>query len=78
MTWSAPPPTGASCRAGSDDTGELRLDRAYLGHQHLSIVDVSGGRQPIALVRSASPNLLLARESAKKIKVVLTGGSSLF
>jgi len=33
---------------GPDDTGELRLDRAYLGHQRLSIVDVSGGRQPIA------------------------------
>ena len=32
---------------GPDDTGELRLDRAYLGHQRLSIVDVSG-RQPIA------------------------------
>ncbi len=33
---------------GPDDTGELRIDRAYLGHQRLSIVDVSGGRQPIA------------------------------
>ena len=33
---------------GPDDTGELALDRAWLGHQRLSIVDVSGGRQPLA------------------------------
>ena len=31
-----------------DDTGELALDQAGLGDQRLSIVDVSGGRQPKA------------------------------
>ncbi|HEX2301817.1 MAG TPA: asparagine synthase (glutamine-hydrolyzing) [Pseudonocardiaceae bacterium] len=32
---------------GPDDTGELSLDTAWLGHQRLSIVDVSRGRQPL-------------------------------
>lgn len=32
---------------GPDDTGELSLDRVWLGHQRLSIVDVSHGRQPL-------------------------------
>ncbi|MGH4015290.1 MAG: asparagine synthase (glutamine-hydrolyzing) [Pseudonocardiaceae bacterium] len=32
---------------GPDDTGELSLDSAWLGHQRLSIVDVSHGRQPL-------------------------------
>jgi asparagine synthase (glutamine-hydrolysing) len=33
---------------GPDDTGILALDAAWLGHQRLSIVDVSRGRQPLA------------------------------
>ncbi|GAA5161296.1 asparagine synthase B [Pseudonocardia eucalypti] len=33
---------------GPDDTGVCALDRAWLGHQRLSIMDVSGGRQPLA------------------------------
>jgi len=33
---------------GPDDTGTLALDHAWLGHQRLSIIDVGGGRQPIA------------------------------
>ena len=33
---------------GPDDTGRVRLDTAWLGHQRLSIMDVSGGKQPIA------------------------------
>src|SRR5918997_3080888 len=33
---------------GPDDTGILTLDSAWLGHQRLSIVDVSRGRQPLA------------------------------
>jgi asparagine synthase (glutamine-hydrolysing) len=33
---------------GPDDTGVLQLDRAWLGHQRLSIIDVSGGHQPLA------------------------------
>ena len=39
---------GRIAHRGPDDTGELRLDRAWLGHQRLSIVDVSGGCQPLA------------------------------
>jgi asparagine synthase (glutamine-hydrolysing) len=33
---------------GPDDTGEIALDSAWLGHQRLSIMDVSGGHQPLA------------------------------
>ncbi len=34
---------------GPDDTGVIALnDTAWLGHQRLSIMDVSGGRQPLA------------------------------
>ena len=33
---------------GPDDTGVLTLDSAWLGHQRLSIVDISHGRQPLA------------------------------
>ncbi|HEY2206061.1 MAG TPA: asparagine synthase (glutamine-hydrolyzing) [Pseudonocardia sp.] len=34
---------------GPDDTGVLALDNtAWLGHQRLSIMDVTGGRQPLA------------------------------
>jgi asparagine synthase (glutamine-hydrolyzing) len=33
---------------GPDDTGVLALDGAWLGHQRLSIIDVSGGHQPLA------------------------------
>jgi len=33
---------------GPDDTGILVLDSAWLGHQRLSIVDISRGRQPLA------------------------------
>ena len=33
---------------GPDDAGEARLDAAWLGHRRLSIVDVDGGRQPLA------------------------------
>jgi asparagine synthase (glutamine-hydrolysing) len=33
---------------GPDDTGILVLNSAWLGHQRLSIVDVSRGRQPLA------------------------------
>ncbi|MGH3619041.1 MAG: asparagine synthase-related protein, partial [Pseudonocardiaceae bacterium] len=33
---------------GPDDTGVLTLDSAWLGHQRLSIVDISRGRQPLA------------------------------
>ena len=32
---------------GPDDTGRVHLERAWLGHQRLSIMDVTGGRQPI-------------------------------
>jgi len=33
---------------GPDDTGRVRLEHAWLGHQRLSIMDVVGGKQPIA------------------------------
>ncbi|HZD15934.1 MAG TPA: asparagine synthase (glutamine-hydrolyzing), partial [Pseudonocardiaceae bacterium] len=33
---------------GPDDTGILVLNSAWLGHQRLSIVDISRGRQPLA------------------------------
>src|SRR4051812_47541305 len=33
---------------GPDDTGRVQLESAWLGHQRLSIMDVSGGKQPIA------------------------------
>ena len=33
---------------GPDDSGRIRLDSAWLGHQRLSIMDVTGGKQPIA------------------------------
>lgn len=33
---------------GPDDTGILSLESAWLGHQRLSIVDISRGRQPLA------------------------------
>jgi asparagine synthase (glutamine-hydrolysing) len=33
---------------GPDDTGVLALDWAWLGHQRLSIVDISRGKQPLA------------------------------
>jgi len=39
---------GRISHRGPDDTGELLLDRVWLGHQRLSIVDVSGGYQPLA------------------------------
>ncbi len=32
---------------GPDDTGIVALDGAWLGHQRLSIIDVSGGHQPL-------------------------------
>ncbi|QJY45453.1 asparagine synthase (glutamine-hydrolyzing) [Pseudonocardia broussonetiae] len=32
---------------GPDDTGVLAVDGAWLGHQRLSIIDVSGGHQPL-------------------------------
>jgi len=32
---------------GPDDQGEAQLDGAWLGHRRLSIVDVSGGHQPL-------------------------------
>ncbi|TCP49348.1 asparagine synthase (glutamine-hydrolysing) [Tamaricihabitans halophyticus] len=33
---------------GPDDTGELGISNIWLGHQRLSIMDVEGGRQPLA------------------------------
>jgi asparagine synthase (glutamine-hydrolysing) len=33
---------------GPDDTGRVHLESAWLGHQRLSIMDVTGGKQPIA------------------------------
>lgn len=33
---------------GPDDTGVVAVDGAWLGHQRLSIIDVSGGHQPLA------------------------------
>jgi len=33
---------------GPDDTGVLALDGVWLGHQRLSIVDISRGKQPLA------------------------------
>jgi len=33
---------------GPDDTGRVALESAWLGHQRLSIMDVTGGKQPIA------------------------------
>src|SRR3954470_534214 len=32
---------------GPDDEGEIELPHAWLGHRRLSIVDVSGGKQPL-------------------------------
>ena len=32
---------------GPDDHGEVRLERSWLGHRRLSIVDVESGRQPL-------------------------------
>ena len=32
---------------GPDDQGEVRLERSWLGHRRLSIVDVESGRQPL-------------------------------
>ena len=32
---------------GPDDTGRVQLESAWLGHQRLSIMDVTGGKQPI-------------------------------
>lgn len=32
---------------GPDDDGEIALDHCWLGHRRLSIVDVSGGKQPL-------------------------------
>lgn len=32
---------------GPDDTGSLSVDGAWLGHQRLSIIDVTGGHQPL-------------------------------
>jgi len=33
---------------GPDDAGEVQVDRSWLGHRRLSIVDVDGGHQPFA------------------------------
>jgi asparagine synthase (glutamine-hydrolysing) len=33
---------------GPDDSGRIQLEAAWLGHQRLSIMDVTGGKQPIA------------------------------
>src|SRR5881227_1552784 len=33
---------------GPDDVGSVALSGAWLGHRRLSIVDVSGGHQPLA------------------------------
>ena len=33
---------------GPDDSGRIQLGSAWLGHQRLSIMDVTGGKQPIA------------------------------
>ncbi|WP_300012443.1 asparagine synthase (glutamine-hydrolyzing) [Pseudonocardia sp.] len=33
---------------GPDDTGVHKVDGAWLGHQRLSIIDVSGGHQPLS------------------------------
>src|ERR687893_2396818 len=33
---------------GPDDQGEVRLERSWLGHRRLSIVDLETGRQPLA------------------------------
>src|ERR1700712_813700 len=33
---------------GPDDSGRIQLESAWLGHQRLSIMDVTGGKQPIA------------------------------
>ncbi|MEJ2870039.1 asparagine synthase (glutamine-hydrolyzing) [Actinomycetospora sp. OC33-EN08] len=33
---------------GPDDSGRVQLEHAWLGHQRLSIMDVTGGKQPIA------------------------------
>jgi len=33
---------------GPDDSGRVQLGSAWLGHQRLSIMDVTGGKQPIA------------------------------
>ncbi|WP_026204173.1 asparagine synthase (glutamine-hydrolyzing) [Actinomycetospora chiangmaiensis] len=33
---------------GPDDSGRVQLESAWLGHQRLSIMDVTGGKQPIA------------------------------
>ncbi|MGH2919890.1 MAG: asparagine synthase (glutamine-hydrolyzing) [Solirubrobacteraceae bacterium] len=39
---------GRLIHRGPDDEGEVRVDGAWLGHRRLSIVDVDGGRQPLA------------------------------
>ena len=33
---------------GPDDQGSVRINGSWLGHRRLSIVDVSGGAQPLA------------------------------
>jgi len=38
---------GRLTHRGPDDTGEVRVDGAWLGHTRLSIVDVDGGHQPL-------------------------------
>ncbi|MEX1141658.1 MAG: asparagine synthase B [Thermoleophilaceae bacterium] len=37
----------AMVHRGPDDEGSVTLDRAWLGHRRLSIVDVAGGHQPL-------------------------------
>ncbi|MDQ4118468.1 MAG: asparagine synthase (glutamine-hydrolyzing) [Actinomycetota bacterium] len=39
---------GKVSHRGPDDTGSATVGRAWLGHQRLSIMDVSGGHQPMA------------------------------
>ncbi|MFP5022756.1 asparagine synthase-related protein [Pseudonocardia phyllosphaerae] len=74
---------------GTEDSGDLIAARkvaAHIGSDHHEILVTAGDISEAldhaveviehydpALVRSAVPNLILAREAAKKVKVVLTG-----
>lgn len=79
-------PTFAVGTEGSGDLVAARKVAAHIGSDHHEIVVTAGDlREALdhaveviehydpALVRSAVPNLLLAREASKKVKVVLTG-----
>ncbi len=52
----APMPAMLSCLAhrGPDDQGQLALDGVVLGHRRLSIIDLTGGHQPLFGARAST------------------------